>query len=357
MLPFPHLTDRRPDGILNGKNIPCFYSFTAAHTGYKMPFMATRIAFALSLLALCSCFKKDIHIHTDLPREAVAELDAVVRGAVPRAHVFWTTGAAASIAGKETADIVAVMDPLWYETKKRAKQLLPYKSPAAAAFLEGMKDPDGAYAAMRMSILLVAYNPAMIKQSALPESWKDLLKPSFKNLVSMGNPLESPATLAAISVLSEKFGWDFFSGLRRNGIVAAQTESEVLARIESGERPVGILLAEHIADAAMRRAPVRPIHPREGVIPVPGYVAIMSTTRHPEAAQKVYDWLFSTGAQNILARTTGQHSPNPRMVPHDALRTLKEMLPYFTGWTTTATPQLLDNAEHLRAKFSEIVMH
>ncbi len=74
------------------------------------------------------------------------------------------------------------------------------------------------------------------------------------------------------------------------------------ARIETGERPVGILLLENILAARRKGSPIEAVFPSDGAVAVPGPVAIPAGCPNPRAAEAVVDWLLAEEAQTLIAR-------------------------------------------------------
>src|SRR5207253_1444548 len=115
-------------------------------------------------------------------------------------------------------------------------------------------DTEHFWAVSRLPVMVIGYNTDIYKEAEAPKSFADLVLPKFKNKIAMGSPLESGTTFTTVALLSEKLGWDYFSKLRANGALSAGGNSAVLSRIETKERPVGIILLENLL-AARRKNP------------------------------------------------------------------------------------------------------
>jgi iron(III) transport system substrate-binding protein len=157
-------------------------------------------------------------------------------------------------------------------------------------------------------------------------------------------------------MLSKEFGWEYFAELRKLGVVAEGTQSSVLSRIETGERPIGVLPLESIIRAERAHAAIKPIYPLDGAILVPSPIAILKDTEHPEIARKIYDWFFGPAAQSAIVRG-GSYSPMPKIVSPDNARPWTELQMQLMKWSPEVLAELFSGRDRVRAKFSEVVMH
>jgi len=316
-------------------------------------------------LFFSGCSKKEVWVYTNLSKETISEFDVIARIALPKIDVKWLQGASDTIAetfdaelkeGKPRAGILITGDPLWYLELKKRNVLLQYNSPATTDIPTQYKDAENFYSAFRLSAMLIAYNYKTYTPMDVPEKWTDLTKPNWKQKISIGSPLESEISFIGVSKLAKRFGWEYFAELRNLSLVALGGNQAVISRIETSERPVGIVLLENVVKAQKLGVPVRPIYPLDGVIPIPGYIAITKTVKHPKAAKKLYDWLFSPAAQNVLTNNF-IYSPNPKIVTPDNTRPWRELRTNLFEWNNEVLKELLDERDQIRARFSETVLH
>jgi iron(III) transport system substrate-binding protein len=320
---------------------------------------------ALLLCASSCTLKRELWVYTNLPKEVIGEMVEPLEEAVPQADVKWYQSASETLeerlnsemeSGKVKADLVLSGDPLWYLAMKHKGQLLSYDSAAAREMPANLRDPDHAFATVRLSVMVLGYNTNLLKPGELPERWKDLSLPRFDRKVSMSSPLESAMGFVSVGFLSKEFGWDYFAALRKQGLVAEGTQSSVLNRIETGERPIGVVLLDSILKAERAKAPVKPIYPLDGPIQIPSSIAILKDTEHPELAQRLYDWFLGPAAQSAIVRG-GSYSPFPKIVSPDGARPWNELQPMLLRWTPESLSELETGRDRIRAKFSEVVLH
>lgn len=305
-----------------------------------------------------------VWIYTTLPKDVISEMVEPLEAAVPEADVKWFQSGSEKLetrlssefeAAEVKADLVLTNDPLWYVDMKRKGKLLPYQSPAVKDLAPELKDPEGHFAAVRLAVMVMAYNPGLFKGEA-PERWKDLASPRFERKLSMASPQESPQAFIAISMLSKLFGWEFFGGLRKQGLVSEGSPSSVISRIETGERPVGMLPLDSILRASRGKSALKIIYPQEGGILVPGPIAILKDSAHPETARKIYDWFYAQAAQTAIVRG-GSYSPLPKFASPEGSRPWPELQPLLMKWEAGAWGDLYAQRDRVRAKFSEVVLH
>ena len=203
--------------------------------------------------------------------------------------------------------------------------------------------------------MVIGYNSKHFTNEAdLPKSWKDLAGPRFKRMVSMPNPLESGSSFTAVALLQEKYGWNYFEQLRKNEIIAAGGNSSVITRMETKERPVGIVLLENILKAWDKGSPVRPVYPADGTLPIVSPIAIMSDSRNPDIARAVYDWFFTKEAQDAIVKGSMysliETAPSPEHArPYGKLKST--MMP----WSADLLARMYAGRAAIKTKFSEIV--
>ncbi len=108
--------------------------------------------------------------------------------------------------GKLGCDILMVAEPSYALELKEANILHPYKFSETDKLLFDY-DPDGYWYPVRMLNMVLAYNPEKYSKDSLPNSFKDFAyDPEMKGSLSMGNPLTSGTSYAAIVALLDKYG-------------------------------------------------------------------------------------------------------------------------------------------------------
>jgi len=311
--------------------------------------------------------KKDVWIYTNFSKELISEMEPALRLAVGDANPRFYAAASDEIALKVNeeiahdqlqADLVLTSDPFWFLEMKQNGMLLPYRSSEATEVSADFADSDGMFTAFRLSAIILGYHsevyPEAAKNEVLPKTWKDLAQPVWSSKFSVGNPLESVPSFTWLAFLARKYGWDYFAELRKLNLVAAGGNAAISTRIETRERPLGAVSLDSILKGETKGSPIRPFYPADGAIPVPSSIAILRRSPHPELAKRIYDWFFSSEAQQTLIRT-GTYSPLARMNPPGGAPQWGSFP--LMKWDPTEIMDIYKHRDQIRAKFSDIVLH
>lgn len=284
--------------------------------------------------------------------------------AFPDVEVRWYQGGSENVAarvntelfaGRTQADLILTSDPFWYLELKKAGKLQAYESPLAREVPAQYADPEHFFTTVRHCVMLIGMNAEGGKAGAAPLAWKDLTDPRFKKHVSMASPIESGTTFTAAAMLARTFGWEWFAELRRGEIVAAGGNGSVINRMETRERPVGIVLLENILKARKKKSPVVAIYPSDGAIVIPSPIALTSDSRHPELARRVYDWFFTDEAQKAIVRGS-MYSPFARLPAPEGAAPWSELSPKLMKWDAQVLNEIYSQRDFIKARFSEVVL-
>ena len=271
-----------------------------------------KIVSAISTLAVTALLAgaveaADLVIYTSQPNEdAQATVDGF-KAANPGLEVEWVRDGTPKImaklmaeieAGNPVADVLLIADTVTLERMKQAGQLLAYRSPEAKNLHVSLYDADGHYYSTKLITTGIMYNNQAGMQ---PTSWKDLAKPEAKGLVAMPSPLTSGAALIHAQTLTgvNGLGWDYYRQLKDNGAIAAGGNGAVLKSVASGEKAYGVVVDYLPIREKAKGAPVEFVFPEEGVSAVTEPVAILSSTKHEEAAKKFIDYILSDEGQKV----------------------------------------------------------
>ncbi len=328
-------------------------------------FSAVVLGLASLVLATGCNNKKELWIYTSLYKEVIAEMEPLLKAAIPEAEIKWFQGGSENVAGKVNAelaggktkaDLILTSDPFWYQELKQSGKLLAYDSAATKDVPSELKDPDHAFVTVRIPLMVMAYHSESLQPDQLPKSWKDLTLPRFNKKLSMGSPLESGTSFTAVALLSRLLGWDYFKDLRKQDLVAAGGNSSVITRIETREKILGVVLLENILKAQAKGSPVKAIYPEDGSIPVPSPIAIMKSTQNPEVAKKIVDWFFSEAAQRAIVKG-GMYSPLDKIESPVNAKPWAEVKRQMLPWNSKILAELFSSRDQIKTQFSEIIAH
>ena len=217
--------------------------------------------------------------------------------------------------GPQAPDVIDV--GLSFGPSSKAEGLIqPYKVSTWDSIPNSAKDADGYWYGDYYGVLAFEVNTAVVKN--VPKDWADLLKPEYKNQVSLaGDPTVSNQAISGVwasgfsaggSLDNAQPGIDFFKQLNDAGNfvpVIAKT-----ATVASGETPIRIAWTYN---ALADRDSLAGNPPIEVVVPATGrfggvYVqAISAYAPHPNAAKLWMEYLYSDEGQ--LAWLKGYCNP------------------------------------------------
>ena len=229
-----------------------------------------------------------------------------VAKAFPEMKVNWFQGGTEKVVTKITgeikakkigADVLMVADPSYYLKLEDQKLLLPYKSKEEKNLIND-KAADGAWYAVRVCNMIIAYNADKLKAEDAPKNWTDLADPKWKGKIAMPNPMLSGTAYVAVGALADKYGWEYFDKLKANGLRVEEGNSAIQNKLLTGEYAAAMILEENILKLAnTKKEPLKVIYPKDGVVQVPSPIAIFNTTKNPEGAKALVDWWLSKEGQ------------------------------------------------------------
>jgi len=272
-----------------------------------------RLAFALAgLLALAApaLAQTTLTLYTSQPQQDAQQTVDAFMAKHPDVKVTWlrdgTTQILAKLraevaAGDPRPDLLLLADVVTFEGLKKQGLLLPHPAADVAAYDKSLHDPEKTYFSTKLITTGIAYNA---KAGTKPASWSDLVKPEFKGQVSMPSPLTSGAALIHLAALTEKpeFGWAFFEKLAQNNVRPQGGNGQVLKAVAGGEKLYGVIVDYMPIREKAKGAPVDFAFPAEGVTAVTEPVAVMKTSKNPDAAKRFVDFLLSREGQELASR-------------------------------------------------------
>jgi putative spermidine/putrescine transport system substrate-binding protein len=193
------------------------------------------------------------------------------------------------------------------------------------------KDTEGRWAVAYWGAISFLVNTDLVK--TLPETWDDLLKPEYKDVVCSRDPRVS--TYATGAVLAAAYahggsetnvqpGIDWFKRLRDTGNLRKGVVLNV-ASVQKGECPISLVYDfDGFAKRDATGLPLKVIIPKDGTIGMLFAEFISAVAPHPNAAKLANDFLFSDEGQVMLAAGYAHPARKVTLPPDVASKMLPE---------------------------------
>ena len=255
-----------------------------------------------------------IKIYTSMYSDVVNNVEIALAKQFPNFKIEFSYGGTGTIQarieqeielhGKLGCDILMVAEPSYSMELKERGLLHPFHSNYVSN-LAFNYDPQGYWYPVRVSNMVLAFNPDRTPRSSVPNSFYNFANDqSFRGLISMTNPVTSGTALASIAALKEEYGFTYFDALGRQNI-SFDSGSVALEKLQSGEYRVVMVLEESVLKLrAEERSRLEIIYPSDGIIVIPSTIMVIndswSANANAETAQIVADWFLSEAGQNAI---------------------------------------------------------
>jgi len=202
--------------------------------------------------------------------------------------------------GTYTADTVSVGEFETYHLQKMGFTA-PYKSPQAAAYPEGFKDPKSYWADLYDNLIVTAYNTIRIKREELPKRYEDLLQPRWKRRMVLDQN-EDRWFANMLYLMGEKKGMEFMQALAKQEVAIRGGRGMVTQLLAAGEYDLQIVAYWYRPHLMKKQgAPVDWIG-MEPAIVATHPISIVEKAPHPNAATLFIDFVLSEEGQKIFVQ-------------------------------------------------------
>lgn len=261
-----------------------------------------------------------VMIYTSMYENVIETLDGVLKEKFPNCQIEFFYGGTGTLqtkvageieAGKLGCDMLMVAEPAYSLELKEKGVLHAYKSPEASN-LSFDYDKDGYWYPVRVCTMVLAYNPDKYQPEQLATTFKDFAtNPDLKGYISMGNPLSSGTTMAAIVALQDAYGTEYFTQLGNQG-VTVESGSVALTKLETGECKEVMILEESVLTKRENEgSELAVIYPEDGTICIPSTIMTVNdewnANQNTEACQAITDWFLSPEGQQYILQAWMHH--------------------------------------------------
>ncbi len=339
------------------------------------------LAAATLLFSVTGCTnknqKKEVWIYTSLYKDTIADIQPKLEEKFPDVKFnFYQAGSeevaakvnAEMIAGGIQADILISSDRFWYEDMGNQGKLESFQPTGADAIPAFYRNPKGYYTTVSYPVMVLAYNSEVINEKDAPKSFKELTEPKWKGKVSSGSPLASGTNFTTMAFLKKAYGWDYYKSLRKNELIAEGGNSGVIRRLQSKERPVGIVLLENLLRLQESDPRIKTVFPEDGVVIQSNVLAIVKkgateTTdangdkhdkKSKDQVKQIADWFFAKDGQEAMTRSF-MYASMPGYEPPKGAPALETLLNKAMPWSREFIDETLQARDSLKEEFTKIV--
>jgi len=219
-----------------------------------------------------------------------------------------------------TADVMSVGEFETYQMQKKGF-IAPYKSPSAASYPEGFKDPNGNWTDLYDNLIATAYNTTRVKRDEIPKRYEDLLQPRWKGRMVLDQN-EDRWFANMLYLMGEKKGMEFMQALAKQQVAIRSGRSLVTQLLAAGEFDLQIVAYWYRPQLMKKQgAPV------DWVVFEPAIVALhpismIQKAPHPNAGKLFIDFALSDEGQKIFIQR-GRESAKPGLKPEGYPANLK----------------------------------
>lgn len=328
------------------------------------------LLFAAVLVHFTGCSKKqasnqqEMWIYTSLYKDTIADLEPRLAQAFPNVKFnFYQAGSeeiaakvnAEMLSGGTKADILISSDRFWYEELAQKELLQPYNSPAAEKVPAELRHPKYMYTTLSIPVMVIGYNSEAVPTAQAPKSFQELGEEKWKGKVSSGSPLASGTNFTTVAVLQNKYGWEYIQKLKKNQMIAEGGNSAVIRRIQTKERPVGLVLLENILRFKDDDNRMKVVYPEDGVVFQSNVIAIV---KKPDAnfavAEKFVDWMYQKEGQQAMVRSY-MYSPLENVAPPEGAPPLAKLREKAFMWSQDFIANVVQERVRIKEKFAEIM--
>jgi iron(III) transport system substrate-binding protein len=275
-----------------------------------------------------------IVIYTSMYQDVIDSVSTALQRQFPNVQIEFVYGgtgvlqgriAAEQVSGRLGCDIIMIADPAYSIELKERGMLHPFIS-REASNLAFDYDPQGYWYPVRVSNMVLAFNPERHARNTVPNSFRYFAYDSrVRGAISMRNPLVSGTTMATASALRDRYGYEYFEALGNQRVMIDYGSDESLRKLESGECRIVMILEESILKIRQERnSRLEVIYPSDGTVVIPSPIMIVnnrwSANRNARSAEVIVDWFLSEEGQNAIV-DSWMHSVRKDFsrVPHDSI--------------------------------------
>ncbi len=242
---------------------------------------------------------------------------------------------------------------------ERQGLLRPYQSPQASAYPASARSPDGMWYGFAARARVLIVNTNQVAEERRPKSIRDLTDPQWYERCGIAKPLFGTTATQAVCLFAawgDSEAKEFFDGVKRNARIMSGNK-QVAEAVAAGTLAFGLTDTDDALIEIERGMPVAIIYPDQGegqvgTLFIPNTLALIKGSPHPEAAEKLVDYLLSDGVERRLADgPSGQIPLREGVAASPRVKTPSEVRAMQVDWKAAAA-KWETAAEFLKTEFA-----
>lgn len=214
--------------------------------------------------------------------------------------------------GTYSADVISVGEFETFHLQKRGF-IAPYKSPYAAAYPEGFKEPNGYWTDLYDNLIVTAFNTLRVKRDELPKRYEDFLHPRWKGRMVFDQN-EDRWFANMLYLMGERKGMELMQGLAKQQIAIRSGRSLVTQLLGAGEYDLQIVAYWYRPHLMKKQgAPVDWVGIEPAIVALHP-ISVVEKAPHSNAAKLFIDFALSEEGQKLFVQR-GRESARPGLKP------------------------------------------
>lgn len=254
------------------------------------------------------------------------------------------------VSGSIVTDLTCLQTLQDFAHWKKRGALLPYKPDGWEKIPADMKDPEGAFIPILVSMVPYAYNTKSVSPADVPKSALDFLDPKWHGKIVAVYPQDDDVSLFAFYTIVEKYGWTWMDKFMANQPVFIQGFTSSIRSLAVGDALVAPDTVYSMSKANLQAGGAQDVA-FSTVDPIPVWFpanGIFKGAPHPNAARLWQRWILGPEFQAMSGYWPARvdQPPPPGARPLSAYSTAGGYLSFVTDDTLTAS---------LRTRFASYV--